>query len=142
MSEEKTVVVEDDRTGVDVNTLRRAIQDNLFYRCGNVPRIATRGDYYRAVAYTVRDRLMHRWHSTANTLMDKPARVVAYLSAEYLLGPHLDNALLNLGIRDQVREACEGLGQDLEELIADFPACRCLPSATGCATSSVFSSSA
>jgi starch phosphorylase len=121
MSEEKTVVVEDDRTGVDVNTLRRAIQDNLFYRCGNVPRIATRGDYYRAVAYTVRDRLMHRWHSTANTLMDKPARVVAYLSAEYLLGPHLDNALLNLGIRDQVREACEGLGQDLEELIAEEP---------------------
>ena len=43
-------VVEDDRTGVGVETLRRAIQDNLFYRCGNVPVLATRSDYYLAVA--------------------------------------------------------------------------------------------
>lgn len=121
MTEENTVIVEDDRTGVDVKTLRRAIQDNLFYRCGNVPRIATRGDYYRAVAYTVRDRLMHRWHSTANTLLDNSSRVVAYLSAEYLLGPHLGNALLNLGIRDQLEEALQGLGQNLDELIAEEP---------------------
>ena len=54
-------VVEDDRTGLGVETLRRAIQDNLFYRCGNVPVLATRSDYYLAVAYTVRDRLMQRW---------------------------------------------------------------------------------
>ncbi|MEM7437515.1 MAG: hypothetical protein AAF436_20345, partial [Myxococcota bacterium] len=63
--EPRTVTVEDDRTGVDVETLRRAIRDNLFYRCGNVPAIATKSDYYLAVAYTVRDRLMQRWLSTA-----------------------------------------------------------------------------
>ncbi len=61
----KTVVIEDDRTGIEVETLRRAIQDNLFYSCGNIPRIATPYDYYVAVAYTVRDRLMQRWLSTA-----------------------------------------------------------------------------
>ena len=70
------------------------------------------GDYYRAVAYTVRDRLMHRWHSTANTLMDKPARAVAYLSAEYLLGPHLVNNLINLGIMEKARAAGEELELD------------------------------
>ncbi|MGB8224132.1 MAG: glycogen/starch/alpha-glucan phosphorylase [Polyangiales bacterium] len=113
------VVVQDDRTGLDVETLRRAIQDNLFYRCGNVPRLATRSDYYLAVAYTVRDRLMQRWLSTAEALLDRPTRVVCYLSAEYLLGPSLGNALLNLGIREQVGQAVASLGHDLDELIEE-----------------------
>ncbi|MGB5809756.1 MAG: glycogen/starch/alpha-glucan phosphorylase [Polyangiales bacterium] len=111
------VVVEDDRTGTDVETLRRAISDNLFYRCGNVPALATRSDYYLAVAYTVRDRLMQRWLSTARALLAQPTRVVCYLSAEYLLGPSLGNALLNLGIRNEVAEAVASLGQDLDALI-------------------------
>jgi glycogen phosphorylase len=113
------VIVQDDRTGLDVATLRRAIRDNLFYRCGNVPRLATRSDYYLAVAYTVRDRLMQRWLSTAGALLDQPTRVVCYLSAEYLLGPSLGNALLNLGIRDQVSEALASLGHDLDEIIEE-----------------------
>ena len=113
----KRAVVDDDRTGVGVDTLRRAIQENLFYRCGNVPALATRSDYYLAVAYTVRDRLMQRWLSTARSLLAHPTRVVCYLSAEYLLGPSLGNALLNLGIRSQVAEAVASLGQNLDELI-------------------------
>lgn len=111
------VTVDDERTGVNVETLRRAIKDNLFYRCGNVPALATTLDYYLAVAYTVRDRLMQRWLSTARALLAKPTRVVCYLSAEYLLGPSLGNALLNLGIRDRVAEAVSSLGQDLDTLI-------------------------
>ena len=116
-SSRKEVIVEDDRTGLDAETLRRAIRDNLFYRCGNVPALATRSDYYLAVAYTVRDRLMQRWLSTARMLLAQPTRVVCYLSAEDLLGPSLGNALLNLGIRDQVAEALVSLGQNLDDLI-------------------------
>ncbi len=116
-SKELGTVVEDDRTGLDVETLRRAIRDNLFYRCGNVPQLATRTDYYLAVAYTVRDRLMQRWLSTARSLLAKPTRVVCYLSAEYLLGPSLGNALLNLGIRDQMAEAVSSLGFDLDDIL-------------------------
>ncbi len=118
-STREPVRVEDDRTGTDVETLRRAIQDNLVYRCGNVPKLATRTDYYLAVAYTVRDRLMQRWLSTARSLLAKPTRVVCYLSAEYLLGPSLGNALLNLGIRKEVEEAVTSLGQSLDDLIEE-----------------------
>jgi starch phosphorylase len=118
-SPREEVIVQDDRTGLDVDTLRRAIQDNLFYRCGNVPRLATRSDYYLAVAYTVRDRLMQRWLSTAGALLDEPTRVVCYFSAEYLLGPSLGNALLNLGIRDQVAQAVASLGHNLDALIEE-----------------------
>lgn len=44
-----------------------------------------------------------------------------YLSAEYLLGPHLDNNLVNLGLRQEAEDACEQLGLDLEELISEEP---------------------
>jgi starch phosphorylase len=118
-SEASHARAEHERTGVSIETLRHAIKDNLFYRCGNVPQLATRGDYYLAVAYTVRDRLMQRWLGTARSLLAKPTRVVAYLSAEYLLGPSLGNALLNLGIRGQVAEAVSSLGHDLDDLLEE-----------------------
>lgn len=46
------------------------------------------------------------------------ARRVAYLSAEFLLGPHLANNLLDLGITAAAREAMRGFGYDLEKIIA------------------------
>ena len=46
------------------------------------------------------------------------ARRVAYLSAEFLPGPHLANNLLNLGITEAAREAMRGLGYDLDEILA------------------------
>ncbi len=81
----KSAIVNDDRTGVAVDTLRQAIQENLFYRCGNVPALATRSDYYLAVAFTVRDRLMQRWLSTARALLAHPTRVVCYRKKNLLI---------------------------------------------------------
>ena len=115
------VAVEDDRTGLDPETLRRAIQDNLFYRGGNLPRLATPSQYYQALAFTVRDRIMQRWLSTVRAILDEPTKTVCYLSAEYLLGPHLGNAILNLGIHEQVSEAMTSLGQDLDQVLDEEP---------------------
>ena len=109
--------VEDDRTGLDVATLERAFIDNLFYVQGKFQATATRNDYYMALAYTVRDRLLHRWIEAVENTLGKGARVVCYLSAEYLTGPHLENNLINLGIEENVTEAIDRLGLDLEELI-------------------------
>ena len=53
--------VEDDRTGLSVPALRRACADNLYYVQGKFPAIATKNDFYMALAYTVRDRQLHRW---------------------------------------------------------------------------------
>ncbi len=58
---ERVVQVEDDRTGMSVETLKRAFADNLFYIQGKDPLFATTYDYYMALSYTVRDRLIHRW---------------------------------------------------------------------------------
>ncbi|MBD2773772.1 glycogen/starch/alpha-glucan phosphorylase [Iningainema tapete] len=108
---------EDDRTGLSVETLRRAMADNLFYVQGKYPEIANRNDYYLALAYTVRDRLIQRWISTTRAYVKQGVRVVCYLSAEFLLGPHLRNNLISLGIYERVREAVEVSGLNLDELV-------------------------
>ncbi len=110
--------IEDDRTGIDVETLRRALADNLFYVQGKFPGTATPMDYYMALAYTVRDRILQRWIASAQSYHNPDVRAVAYLSAEFLLGPHLGNNLVNLGITAPVREAVKRAGLDLDELIA------------------------
>ena len=111
------ILVEDDRTGTSVETLRRAVLDNLFYIQGKFPEIATTNDYYMALAFTVRDRLLHRWVKTVETWLQKDVKIVCYLSAEFLMGPHLGNNLINLGIEDSVRQAVEAAGQNLDELL-------------------------
>src|SRR5690606_33334016 len=96
---------------------KRAFLDNLYYVQGKFPELATRNDYYQALAYTVRDRLLQRWISTAATYVKQGSRTVAYFSAEFLMGPHLGNNLINLGIYEQAREAITELGLDFDTLL-------------------------
>jgi starch phosphorylase len=105
------------RTGSSAEAIRRGVLDNLFYTLGRFPEVATPQEYYQALAYTVRDRLLHRWIRTAQAHQHERARTVCYLSAEFLLGPHLGNNLLNLGIYESAREALAGLGLHLDELL-------------------------
>ena len=102
------------RTGLGRDTIARAVIDNLCYTVGRVTETATPHDSYAALAYTVRDRLFDRFIRTVHTLMRSDTRVVSYLSAEFLIGPHLGNALVNLGVYDEAQEALKSLGLDLE----------------------------
>jgi glycogen phosphorylase len=105
------------RTGMSVDSLRRAFLDNLFYVQGRFWDVATDHDHYMAAAYTVRDRLLERWLKTAQTYKTTEARTVCYLSAEFLLGPHLANNVLNLGIVEDVKQAASELGVDLDDIL-------------------------
>ena len=79
---------------------------------------ATKNDLYFALARTVRQQLMSRWLETLNTQMQAKAKAVAYLSAEYLLGSQLDNALLASGLTETAEKSMESLGIDLNTLRA------------------------
>ena len=107
---------EDSRTGLSAETLRRAFLNHLYYVQGKFGAIATPNDHYMALAYAVRDRLLRRWICTTQTYLKKDVRLVAYLSAEFLVGPHLYNNLINLGIVDEMREALNSCGVDLEDM--------------------------
>ena len=104
------------RTGSRMEDIKRSFLDNLFCSMGRVSRAATPNDLYTALALTVRDRVLKQGVRTLETYAEQDARVVAYLSAEFLPGPHLANNLLNLGIMDQTREAMTKLGTNLDEL--------------------------
>ena len=75
-------------------------------------------DGYMALAYTVRDQLLHRWVRTVEKYLEQGIKVVSYLSAEFLLGPHLENNLINLGLYEEARKAVEDAGFDFQKLVA------------------------
>jgi len=110
--------IDEDRVAMSKEALKHAFLDNLFYIQGKFPALATKTDYYMALAYAVRDRMLQRWISTAAVYTKQGSRTVAYLSAEFLMGPHLGNNLINLGIYETARTAVAELGLDLEELLA------------------------
>jgi starch phosphorylase len=110
-------LADDDRVALTKDALKRSFLDNLFYMQGKFPVLATAYDYYMALAYAVRDRMLQRWNSTASAYTQQGSRTVSYLSAEFLMGPYLGNNLINLGIHDTARQALAELGLDLDELL-------------------------
>ena len=107
------------RTGLGADAIAAALIENLHCLQGKLPRHATRNDWYMALAYTVRDRMMERYVATVGSIAGETtdAKAVAYLSAEFLTGPHLGNGLINLGIWQAVEEALSRVGQDLSGLL-------------------------
>ncbi len=100
----------------DINKLKRAFAYNLFYKQGCTTRTASLNDYYLSVAYTLRDRMQHLFVNSVEAILDKDSKIVCYLSAEFLMGPHLHNNLVNLGLYDDFSQAAEESGLDLKEL--------------------------
>jgi len=105
------------RTGLSVEAIKRDFLDNLVYIQARFPDVASPNDYYQALAFTVRDRLLERWVRAAQAYKDTAARTVCYLSAEFLLGPHLGANMLSLGITDAVRQAMQELKLDFDRLL-------------------------
>jgi len=70
---------------------------------------------YRALAIAVRDRLMAHWKKTHDKISGSGKKRVYYLSLEFLVGRSLTNAVLNLDLEDNVRDALKTFGMDLEE---------------------------
>jgi starch phosphorylase len=105
------------RTALGADALAQSFLDNLFFVQGRSVERATVNDLYMALAHTVRDRILERWISTVSNYQAQDVRVVCYLSAEFLTGPHLANNLINLGIYDETEQAMRQLGIDLHILI-------------------------
>jgi starch phosphorylase len=104
--------------GNDPTAIRHDFVEKLFFQQAKFPAVATTNDCFLALAYVVRDRLLHRWVRSARTYLERHSRTVVYLSAEYLMGPQLGTNLLALGIEPSVREAMAGLGLSLDTLVA------------------------
>jgi starch phosphorylase len=107
------------RAGLTTRDLFDGMVEHLFFTLGRRARNASRHDLYLALSHAVRDRLMARHLAYKDALRDHRAKAVAYLSAEFLIGPQLGNNLLMLGIREQAAEALRGFGGiGLSEVLA------------------------
>ena len=94
------------------NNIYDRVKERLLYTLGKNPSNATAHDVYTALCYAVRDKMME------NHLVEKTHRKeVAYLSAEFLIGPQLSNNLLNLDIRKEAEETVSEYGYTLEEIL-------------------------
>lgn len=91
--------------------------EKLSVELAKFPGVATRNDYYLAVSFAVRDRLLHRWVNSARSILQHKQRTVVYLSAEYLIGPQLGSNLQALGLQQTVRDALAEVGLSLDDLL-------------------------
>ena len=105
------------RIARSVEAIRRSFVDNQFYITGRTLESASALDHYTALAYTIRDRMLARMVASGEFYKVRSAKTVAYLSAEFLVGPHLANNILNLKLWDRVHEAISALGLDLETIL-------------------------
>ncbi|KAJ8366745.1 hypothetical protein AAFF_G00342770 [Aldrovandia affinis] len=78
--------------------------------------VATKRDYYFALAHTVRDHLVGRWIRTQQHYYEKDPKRVYYLSLEFYMGRTLQNTMVNLALENACDEATYQLGLDMEEL--------------------------
>uniref|UniRef100_A0A3Q3X7Q7 Alpha-1,4 glucan phosphorylase n=1 Tax=Mola mola TaxID=94237 RepID=A0A3Q3X7Q7_MOLML len=78
--------------------------------------VATKRDYYFALANTVRDYLVGRWIRTQQHYYEKDPKRVYYLSLEFYMGRTLQNTMVNLALENACDEATYQLGLDMEEL--------------------------
>jgi starch phosphorylase len=109
------------RIARSIEAIRRSFADNLFYITGRTLENSTIHDRYTALAYTIRDRMLARMVASNEFYDLQSPKTVAYLSAEFLVGPHLANNILNLKLEGNVREAMSALKLDLDEILEAEP---------------------
>jgi len=100
-----------------VMVIIKSFLEHLEYTLGKDKYSATKYDSFNALAYAVRDHLVERWLDTQQTYYNLDNKRVYYLSMEFLMGRTLGNALINLGIMEDFREAISSLGHDFDEII-------------------------
>ena len=101
-------------TGVE--EFKRCIRHHLMSFQGRDPDRAGDQDVYRALSYALRDVLMEKWIKTQKTFYAGKMKRVYYLSLEFLVGRSLGNAIINMGLMDEITQALQQLGYDLESL--------------------------
>ena len=116
-SRERTVTTS--RPTTPVTDLTKKVIENLHHRQAKLPAHATRNDWYMALAHTVCDRVLDRYITTLDAITGASVspKVVAYLSAEFLVGPHLENNLVSLGLRDAAEQTMASVGHDLGTIL-------------------------
>jgi starch phosphorylase len=101
--------------------LQDAVLRHLTYTIGKDTAHATVHDWRMALSFSVRDRIVDSWFASTRSAYEAGAKRVYYLSMEFLIGRLLGDALVNLRLDTEAKEAIEGLGLDYGTVLHDEP---------------------
>jgi starch phosphorylase len=94
--------------------LAEEIVERLTYRIGKNAGAAKTHDWLAATILVIRDRIIDRWIASTEETYRKGDKRVYYLSLEFLIGRLMRDAISNLGLMDEMREALSSLGVDMD----------------------------
>ena len=100
----------------DKETLKESIIDNMKNLYRKTIDEATPQQVYQAVAYAVKDVIIDQWIATHKAYDENDAKIVYYLSMEFLMGRALGNNMINIGAQKEIREVLAELGFDLNTI--------------------------
>lgn len=100
---------------------RRSLLHHLQYTGGTDPQHASLYDWRIALTHTIRDRAMEPWFKSTKRTWAEDRKRVYYLSMEFLIGRLLEDATINLGLRDVAVQVMDELGLDFQTLVDDEP---------------------
>ncbi|KFX04352.1 maltodextrin phosphorylase [Pectobacterium betavasculorum] len=104
---------------LSVEALKHSIAYKLMFTVGKDPSIANKHDWLNATLLAVRDRMVERWLRSNRAQLSQDVRQVYYLSMEFLLGRTLSNALLAMGLYEDIKAALDGMGLELDDLLEE-----------------------
>ncbi|MBL9057020.1 MAG: glycogen/starch/alpha-glucan family phosphorylase, partial [Rhodobacteraceae bacterium] len=106
---------------LSTDVLRADVLRHLTFTLGKDTPNASRYDWRMALSYAIRDRIVAPWFASTRRTWAEDRKRVYYLSMEFLIGRILEDATVNLGLRDAAEAVMQAEGQDFRAIIEDEP---------------------
>jgi len=106
---------------ISKEALKQSIVDNVKVLYKKTIDEATTEQVFQAVSYAVKDIIIDNWIKTHKAYEEKDVKVLYYMSMEFLMGRALGNNLINLGEINEVKEALDEMGFDLNAIEDEEP---------------------
>ena len=97
----------------DKEHFKRSVLNNVKTLYRRTLEEATQQQIFQAVSYAIKDVIVDNWMTTQKEYEKQDPKMVYYMSMEFLMGRALGNNLINLQAYDEVKEALNELGVDI-----------------------------
>ena len=97
----------------DKELFKRSVLNNVKTLYRRTLEEATQQQIFQAVSYAIKDVIVDNWMTTQKEYEKQDPKMVYYMSMEFLMGRALGNNLINLQAFDEVKEALDELGLDI-----------------------------
>lgn len=96
------------------DVLANEIIERLTYRIGKDVKVAKPHDWLTATILVIRDRVIDKWMESTRKAYANDSKRVYYLSLEFLIGRLMRDAISNLGLMGEIKDALTSLGVEFD----------------------------